>query len=170
MAANDAVHAMFSTWALCENVLSLLPCADLIHSRRVCRMFKAVVDQNTSLQRSFFLQPRTSNLIWTITCQSALDVFKTDQLLAGPDMIHHIKTAMSEGKVAIGQTIFKFHPALRVARILGSNGIAWWMRQSVAHDPCFATYNVTQITFDKFDPRLLVELPAHSTINQMFLS
>jgi hypothetical protein len=132
-------------------------------------MFKAVIDQSTSLQQSLFLKARTSNLPWVIACRSASNAFKTDQLLAGLDMAHHIMTAISKGKLTFELSIFELHPTLCLDRHCGNCGTVWYMRQSVAEGPNFATGYPTVVLFDHRIKTLLYP-PAHSSMDKTFLS
>jgi hypothetical protein len=61
----------------------------------------AVVDQTRSLQQYLFLQTHMSDAVCTITCKSASDIFKTDELLAESNMAHHIKSSQEVGWVTL---------------------------------------------------------------------
>jgi len=84
-------------------------------------------------------------------------------------MARHIKTAISEGKLTFELSMFELHLTLYLDRHCENCGIVWYMRQSVAEGPNFATGYPTVVIFDHRINTLLY-LPAHSSLDKTFLS
>ena len=168
MATTNASSRVFSTWELCENILDFLPCKDLARARRVCLIFKNVVDQTSALQQSLFLQPRTSRWVWTLSCKSFFRSHKTDKLLAGPSMARHVKEAISEGEMVAKLTVFELHPALHVDRIHTSRSLGWLLGCCATENSMYSFYDAADIVFNRVNP--VTDILRHSSMETMFLS
>lgn len=144
-----------------------MPCDDLVRAKRVSLILKNVVDQTAALQQPLFLQPRTDQSVWTITSKSVSGDSKTDKLLAGPNMAHHTKKAISDGEMVTEFAIFELHPALKVYHLQSSRNISWYLRGCARNQ--FSFYDTTEVVFDNIThPEACI--PRHSSLEKMFLS
>lgn len=151
MAANNASCAMFSTWELCEDILTFLPCDDLARARRFCPIFKKVVDQSAALWQSLLLSPRTSKSVWTLTGsvwtltgKSFVEGWKTDKLFAGPDMGAHVQEAISRGETITELPVFELHPVFRVKRLNLNYMLGWRLRCCTMPNPTSSLRDATE--------------------------
>jgi hypothetical protein len=83
------IHDALSVPEILETIILNLPLRHIIRSRAVCREFRRIIDDTTSIQRALFLQPTSiESLVWFRRCYSnplyhLLPVIEPDQAPRG---------------------------------------------------------------------------------------
>jgi hypothetical protein len=118
------IEKLLGIFELCEQVLEYLPMYDILRATRVCRAFKANVDNSHRLQVKLFLTPDLARK----TCTA---VTPKGTLLSGVKAAQHIAAAETAGERQTGEVTFYVpHPDVQPAPktpIIKHMGIVAWV-------------------------------------------
>lgn len=165
------IQKLLDTFELCEQVLDYLPMKDLLHITRVCRAFKANIENSHRLQAKLFLAPDRT--------LKKLAVSPRNTLLAGHKAEQHIAAAIAANEAAIATgsgeefdlgeiSLYTPHPYLNTGRLpdrykrMGVVKYASFCHQSCSNKDRYIVLSI--------DLSTAMSIPTSSSFHNMLLS